>query len=127
MAQVEIARSVIARRGGASARPHQEGIARIVIQRMRPGVGYQRLKAFEHSTAVLHLESVVCRSAVVSGERKQSRRSIAGTADLAADQPAAFRPDVSYRDDVVRAQRLIQSEIPLRQTGQLQIRREGVA
>src|ERR1035441_5622098 len=103
MAQVEIAGGVIARRWGAGARPHQESIARIVIQRVRPGVGYQRLKAFHHSTAVLRLESVVLGSAIVSGERKQSRRSIAGTTDLAADQPAAFRPNVANRKDVVRA------------------------
>ena len=34
----------------------QEGIARIVVQRVRPGVGYQRLKALQHPAPILHLQ-----------------------------------------------------------------------
>ena len=79
----------------AGARPHQEGIARIVVQRVRPGVGYQRLKTLQHLAAILHLKAMVFGNAVIRGQREQCRRSVARTTHFAPEQAASGGTDVA--------------------------------
>src|SRR5205085_7121139 len=88
--QVEIGGRAVALRARSVAGPFQESITRSVIDGMRPGIGYQRLKTLENAPPVLHLQPVVVRRAVIRGQREQCGWTASQPADLPTPKTFAY-------------------------------------
>jgi hypothetical protein len=93
---------------------------------MRPGVRDQQLQAQRQLTSILRLKALIRRCAVIRGHGELRSDAVAQTADFAAQQAVADGSDVTQRERAVRAQRLIQGQVPFAEPRQQQAGREGI-
>ena len=90
---------------------------------MRPGVGCQRLEAVGEPALVLGLQGLIVGGGIIRSKSRQRQETRAEAQVLFLDiETAARRADVGNAQRLVCTQGLIQRDVPLPGTGQLQSR-----
>src|SRR5215204_4279465 len=89
---------------------------------MRPRVGGDRLQAARKSSFELQLHRMVIRSRPIVGIRDAGKHRVGITHDLSAQQAPSRCAYISCGEHLIRPQQVINSRVPLKRVGQLQLR-----